>query len=83
MRSSPLHWKRSEMEEKLAHHLIWVWFQYGGGREVEGEVYLPHQCMSAGENAGDALEQMGYATDEGWEMKLTQKGKDLMEMDFD
>jgi len=66
----------------MIHHLIWVWFQYGGGRRSGGRVYLPHCCMGAGEQAGEMLESLGLGVDAGWEIELTDKGVELMEKEF-
>lgn len=66
------------MGDELAKHLIAVWFQYGGGyKNAAGVVRLPHHCMQAGENAGDWLESLGLATDNGWEWELSPEGMAL------
>lgn len=68
-------------EEIAAHHMLWVWFQYGqGGRSSPtGVMALPCQCMQAGEQAGDWLAERGYVVNEEWDVVVTAKGRELME----
>ncbi len=65
--------------ERLAiHHLVWIWYQYGKGcTDEQGVVHLPHQCMQAGEQAGDFLAARGLGVDNCWEIELTAAGMDL------
>lgn len=65
--------------EEAAHHLLWVWYQYGDSTRKD---YLEHRNMAAGEQAAEFLEELGYGEDEGYGFKVNQKGLDLMEKEF-
>lgn len=67
---------------KAAHHLIWVWYQYGGGYESEsGTICLPHRNMQAGEGACDLLTDLGLGQDQGWQFELNDAGRKLFDVD--
>lgn len=69
---------------KAAHHLIWVWYQYGGGAtSAEGRVQLEHRNMNAGEGASDFLEGLGLGSDFGYYFELNDAGMQLFNEDFD
>ncbi len=63
------------------HHLLNVWLAYGRGNEKDENISLPHNCMQAGEQACDFLENLGLATDSGWYCDLTDLGKKLLYKD--
>lgn len=67
--------------EEVAHHLIWVWYQYAG-KNIDGDIYLEHLCMSAGEGAADWLIQRGYAKETGHGCTLTEKGLSIMNQEY-
>ena len=55
--------------------ILLVWDQYHTGRVTDnGAYFLSHECMSAGQTAGDFLENYGYAIDGGLGIYLTRKG---------
>lgn len=68
---------------EAAHHLIWIWFQYGGGTETkDGRVMLEHRNMQAGEQAADFLEELGLGEDMGYHFELNEAGKALWQWDL-
>lgn len=75
----------SDCDDKLkvaVHHLLWVCYQYGQTKEVEGDVYLIHKDMAAGKDAGEWLQSLGYVECGGYMAKITKKGIELMELDL-
>lgn len=65
-------------ETKIAiHHLIWIWYQYGGGSEQEGKIVLPHKSMGAGEQATDFLCDLGLGVDTGYQFELNAAGMEI------
>ncbi len=60
--------------DEAIKHLILVLQQYGNN---------DHLFMSAGENACEFLEDLGYGIDTGRTLELTDKGKQLIEEDWE
>ena len=65
-----------------AHHLIWVWYMYGGGtNSKDGFIQLEHRNMQAGEQAAEFLENLGLGEDMGYHFELNRAGMALWEWD--
>lgn len=64
---------------RVAHHLLWVWYQYGKGYEDEaGNIRLEHRNMQAGEQASDLLTELGLGEDAGYDFVLNAAGRALL-----
>ena len=79
------HERPVDMTEHLTeaiHHLLWIWYQYGGGAtDGKGSTSFPHQAMQAGERATDFLVKFGLGRDQGWQFELNRRGVDIMNLD--
>ncbi|WP_284282735.1 hypothetical protein [Proteus mirabilis] len=60
--------------DQAIRHLILVFQQYANN---------DHLFMSAGENACEFLEDLGYGIDTGRNLELTDKGKQLIKEDWE
>ncbi|MBG3114853.1 hypothetical protein GHV30_04255 [Proteus mirabilis] len=60
--------------DEAIKHLILVFQQYANN---------DHLFMSAGENACEFLEDLGYGIDTGRNLELTDKGKQLIKEDWE
>jgi hypothetical protein len=68
-------------EEIAVYHLLSVWMQYGEYNYTDNGIeHLSHRNMSAGEDAAEWLESLGYAIDEGYSITLTEKATQLLEL---
>lgn len=72
-------WKTSresleKERDQAIKHLILVFQQYANS---------DHLFMSAGENACDFLDDLGYGIDTGRTLELTEKGKQLIKEDWE
>lgn len=74
------HWWQASREslqnerEQAIRHLILVFRQYANN---------DHLFMSAGEDACEFLEDLGYGIDTGRNLELTDKGKQLIKEDWE
>jgi hypothetical protein len=64
-------------ELEAAHMIMSIWNQFGSIREGR----LVHNFMSAPEDAGEWLEDLGLVTDEGNDFIPTEAGKFLLDVD--
>lgn len=68
-------------EQLAIHHMLNVWRQYNSWGSTDAA--FTHASMSAGEDAAEYLQALGYGVDDGYRFALNQKGIDLMHADIE
>lgn len=71
--------------ERIIYTMLHVLIQHGNSDvryEAGKHFVISHQCMSAGENLCDLLEEYGLAEDDGWDLVGTPALLEILERDL-